>query len=85
MGTCLKSVLVNTRTRKRREAVWAVVEAQLVEQSLMIPEVRGSIPVIGKKILILNICLLPTVYRRREAVGSIRYRTNSLVQTALII
>ena len=49
MGTCLKSVLVNTRTRKRREAVWAVVEAQLVEQSLMIPEVRGSIPVIGKK------------------------------------
>ena len=34
--------------------------AQLVEQLLPIPEVRGSNPVIGKKIL--NICLLSTVY-----------------------
>ena len=34
--------------------------AQLVERSLPIPEVRGSNPVIGKKIL--DICLLSTVY-----------------------
>ena len=41
----------------------AVVVAQLVERSLPIPEVRGSNPVIGKKIIyILNICLLSTVY-----------------------
>ena len=31
---------------------WAVVVAQLVEQSLPIPEVRGSNPVIGKKLFI---------------------------------
>ena len=35
-------------------AQWAVVVAQLVEWSIPIPEVRGSNPVIGKK-LILNI------------------------------
>ena len=35
-------------------ANWAVVVAQLVEWSIPIPEVRGSNPVIGKK-LILNI------------------------------
>ena len=27
---------------------WAVVVAQLTERSLIIPEIRGSIPVIGK-------------------------------------
>ena len=31
---------------------WAVVVAQLVEQSLPIPEVRGSNPVIGKNLFI---------------------------------
>ena len=35
--------------------------AQLVERLFLIPEVRGSNPVIGKKKL-LNICLLSTVY-----------------------
>ena len=30
--------------------IWAVVVAQLVEQSLPIPEVRGSNPVIGKNL-----------------------------------
>ena len=39
-----------------------VVVAQLVEHSLLIPEVRGSNPVIGKNLLILNICILSTVY-----------------------
>ena len=43
---------------------WAVVVAQLVERSLLIPEVRGSNPVIGKKLL--NICLLSTVYWKDE-------------------
>ena len=33
---------------------WEVVVAQLVERSLLIPEVRGSTPVIGK--ILLNIC-----------------------------
>ena len=43
-----------------------VVVAQLVEQWLLIPELRGSNPVIGKKILILNICILSTVYWKDE-------------------
>ena len=41
---------------------WEVVEAQLVERSLPIPEVCGSSPVIGKILLISNICILSTVY-----------------------
>ena len=45
----------------------AVVVAQLVELSLPIPEVLGSNPVIRKIYLILlNICLLSTVYWRDE-------------------
>ena len=32
---------------------WAVVVAQLVERSLLIPEVRGSIAVIGKNLFLL--------------------------------
>ena len=36
--------------------------AQLVERSLLIPEVRGLNPVIGKNLFISNICLLSTVY-----------------------
>ena len=44
----------------------AMVVAQLVEQSLPIPEVCGSNPVISKKLFILNICLLSTVYWKDE-------------------
>ena len=40
----------------------AVVVAQLVERLLPIPDVRGLNPVIGKKLFILNICLLSTEY-----------------------
>ena len=40
--------------------------AQLVERSLLIPEIRGSNPVIGKKLFILNICFLSTVYWKDE-------------------
>ena len=40
----------------------AVVVAQLVEQSLLTPEVHGSNPVIGKNLFILSICLMSTVY-----------------------
>ena len=43
-----------------------MVVAQLVEQSLPIPEVRGSNPVIGKNLFILKICLLSTVNRKDE-------------------
>ena len=34
----------------KNELLWAVVVAQLIEQSLLIPEVRGSNPVIGKNV-----------------------------------
>ena len=46
---------------------WAVVVAQLVEWSLLIPEVRSSNPVIGK-IYIEHLCtrLLPTVLKRQK-------------------
>ena len=36
--------------------------AQLVERVLLIPEVRGSNPVISKNLFILNICFLSTVH-----------------------
>ena len=40
--------------------------AQLVERSLLMPEVHSSNPVIGKNLFILNICLLSTVYLKDE-------------------
>ena len=43
-----------------------VVVAQLVEWSLPIPEVRCSNLVICKNLLILNICILSTVYWKDE-------------------
>ena len=46
--------------------LWAVVVAQLVEQSLPIPEVHGFNPVIGKYLFKLNICLFSTVYWKDE-------------------
>ena len=48
----------------KRGKRWEVVVAQLVEQSLLIPEIRGSTPVIGK--ILLYICLLSTVLKRRK-------------------
>ena len=47
---------------------WKVVVAQLVERSLLIPEVRGLTPVIGKILLdiCLLICLLSTVLKRQK-------------------
>ena len=45
------SIVVNRlRARLRRRKLGAVVVAQLGERSLPIPEVRGSNPVIGKKL-----------------------------------
>ena len=44
---------------------WAVVVAQLVEQSLLKPEARGSNPAIDK-IYTLNNCLLSTVLKRQK-------------------
>ena len=43
-----------------------MVVAQLVKRLLPIPEVRGSNPAIGKKLFILNIRLLSTVYCKDE-------------------
>ena len=52
---------------KVKIAYWAVVVAQLVEQSLPILEVCGSNPVISKiHLFLLNICLLSTVYWKDE-------------------
>ena len=39
-------------TKREWVRLWEVVVAQLVERSLPIPEVRGSIPVIGKNLFI---------------------------------
>ena len=49
-------------TKKSGKKLRAVVVLQLVERSLPIPEVRGSNPVIGKKLFILNIFILSAVY-----------------------
>ena len=43
--------------------------AQLAEQSLSIPEVRGSNPVISKKLFKLNIFLLSTVHWKEKEAG----------------
>ena len=54
------------RWNKKEEKKTSVVVAQLVERSPPIPEVRGSNPVIGKNLFILNICLLSTVCWKDE-------------------
>ena len=59
--------MANNSEIKRDEIVFItlfreVVVAQLVEQLLPVPEVRGLNPVISKKIFISNICLLSAVY-----------------------
>ena len=60
-----RSVILSPLTMS---VLWAVVVAQLVEQLLLIPEVRGLTPVIDK--ILLNICLLDcllsTVLKRRK-------------------
>ena len=48
-----------------RGSMRAVVVAQLVDQSPQVHEVRGSIPVVGKK-LISNIWILSTVLNRQK-------------------
>ena len=48
--------------KKEKEIMGSGCVAQLVERSLPIPEVRGSNPVFGKNLFILNICFLSTVY-----------------------
>ena len=62
--------LVSSRLTKKvetkHETTWEVVVAQLVERSLLIPEVRGLKPVIGKNSFISNICLLSTVHWKDE-------------------
>ena len=64
MARFIKNVLCYDpkKTLTKIQISWAVVVAQLVERLLPIPEVRGSNPVIGKNLFILNICLLSTVY-----------------------
>ena len=56
---------------------WAVVVAQLVEQSLPIPKVRGSNPVIGKKLYLYwtffyrQLCIEKTKIKKRGRVWPI--------------
>ena len=45
---------------------WEVVVAQLVERSLLISEVRGSTPVIGKIYIEHLFVLISTVLKRRK-------------------
>ena len=65
-GRCYKdilSIMLGYSGFKNSDWSGEVVVAQLVERSLLIPEVRGSNPVIGKYLLILNnYCILSTVY-----------------------
>ena len=51
----LLSVMQRVKYFKQRRMSGAVVVAQLVERSLPIPEVRGSNPVIGKKLYIVTL------------------------------
>ena len=46
------SLIPNKKRYSTVTEAWAVVVAQLVERSLLIPEVRGLNPVIGKKLFI---------------------------------
>ena len=55
---CFYSLLADEIYLQTRE----VVVAQLVERSLPILDVCGSNPVIGKNLLISNICILSIVY-----------------------
>ena len=48
------------------DEVGAVVVAQLVERLLLMPEVRGLNPVIGKLLFWTFTCLLSTVLKRRK-------------------
>ena len=64
--------------------------AQLAERSLTIPEVRGSNPVIGKNLLILNICLLSTVHwkdknKEKEAPRNGPYKKQKQIVEKVII
>ena len=44
----INEMYCHQQLRSNKCCSWAVVVGQLVERSLMIPEVRGSNPVIGK-------------------------------------
>ena len=52
-------IFMEQAPNKNKKNIKEVVVAQLVEQSLSIPEVHSSTPVIGK--ILLYICLLSTV------------------------
>ena len=54
-------LLIKLNFAKVGSKIGEVVVARLVEQSLPIPDVRSSNPVIGKNVFILNICFLSTV------------------------
>ena len=58
----LRPFLQNFATSAKFKSFWEVVVARLVERLLPIPDIRGSNPVIGKILLISNICMLSTVY-----------------------
>ena len=61
-GAVLNILVQDENTNDQVKDNGEVVVAQLVERLLSIPEVRSSNPVIGKNLLILNICILLTVY-----------------------
>ena len=69
IGSLLTRVVL--RMQNKETQCRAVVVAQLVERWLPIPEVRGSNPVIGKNLLILNnywiLCIEKTKNKEKEA------------------
>ena len=61
----------------------------MVERLLLIPEVHGSNPVIGKNLLILNICLLSTVHwkdknKEKEAPRNGPFKKKQIVEKVII-
>ena len=67
----------------KKNASWAVVMAQLVEQSLLTPDVRGSNPVISKLHIVhlftVN-CIEKTKIKKKEAGNTIfKNKKNSSV------
>ena len=49
--TRVSSFIIERASNRQTGKTWAVVVAQLIEWFLLLPEVRGSNPVIGKKFI----------------------------------
>ena len=70
-NTIVNFFIITINNGQANNQYWGVVVAQLVERSLLIPEVRGSNPVIGKYLLIEHLfsvnCIKKTKIKKNEA------------------